>query len=536
MVFTRASIAINSLSKQSRPRLYPLDKSEGKKPVDKSRRNFLIAGGAAVVVIAAGGAYYLMTQQAPPPSMTSTTAAPPSTTAAMTTTAAPTTAAVTSAAGVTAANPSVTVRYLGYPFFLPQDAVKQWHDLTGQTIDATYAAAFVIGDKQLANLSAWDLGGSLRHRPLVTANALQRMPLSGVTRWADTTKIEDTFIHPEKYFSEAQAKRFNFLLWADQGNARDALISVPCIWNFDSVSYLPEEVPFSEHGGDNITFAYDELFKPEWKGTVGMQDEGYTSFTEPANMLNASGQLTISGAISSMTTSEVDQVYNYLLPIIKSGQVRTFWSDYATIVNLLATKELYLASTWQPVCFDTRKAGTPCYYARLRDGPFFWFNSNYMSTGANSAAVPDCLNIINWTQEAWMQLLYTRQGYPSPAIGYDDYRNEMGDEYYNWFFNGGATYLSITDAIKFCWPDHPEFANLDPKMQNALFTQDVYFKAALSGGQLRTGTPDPNGNLRDLGSIPQKNAITRYFLSPDLPDNNDYYVTKYEQLKAQIPS
>jgi hypothetical protein len=310
-----------------------LDKSEGKKPVDKSRRNFLIAGGAAVVVIAAGGAYYLMTQQAAPPSMTSTTTA-----------------------AVTAANPSVTVRYLGYPFFLPQDAVKQWHDLTGQTIDATYAEAFVIGDKQLANLSAWDLGGSLRHRNLVTANALQRMPLSGVTRWADTTKIEDTFIHPEKYFSEAQAKRFNFLLWADQGNARDALISVPCIWNFDSVSYLPEKVPFSEHGGDQITFAYDELFKPEWKGTVGMQDEGYTSFTEPANMLNASGQLTISGAISSMTTGEVDQVYNYLLPIIKSGQVRTFWSDYATIVNLLSTKELYLASTWQPVCFDTRKA------------------------------------------------------------------------------------------------------------------------------------------------------------------------------------
>jgi spermidine/putrescine-binding protein len=511
-----------------------LDKSDENKPVDKpvdkSRRKLIIGAGAAAVVVVAGGAYYLLSSQTPQA---------PTTTMAQSTTAAMTSAAGTTAAGgPTAHNASVTIRYLGYPFFLPQDAIKKWHDLTGQTIDATFAEAFVIGQKQLANLNAWDFGGSLRHRPLVTANALLRMPIASIPRWQDFTKIEDTFIHPEKYFSAAQAQRFNNLLWADNGKSRDALISMPCIWNFDSVSYLPEHVPFSESGGDHISFAYDELFKPEWKGNVGMQDEAYTSFTEPANMLNATNQLTISGAISSMTTDEVDKVYNYLLPIIKSGQVRSFWSDYATIVNLLATKELYLASTWQPVCFDTRKAGTPTYYSRLRDGPFFWFNSNYMSSGASQAAIPDCLNVINWTQQAWMQLLYTRQGYPSPVVGAADYRAEMGDEYYNWFFNGGATSLSITDAIKFCWPDHPEFAKLDPKVQNALFTPDVYFKASLSGdlANLRTGAPDPNGNRRDLGSIGQKNQITRYFLSPDLPDNNDYYVQKYTQLKALIPS
>jgi spermidine/putrescine-binding protein len=498
---------------------------EAKPPVNKSRRNFIAAAGGVVVVAALGGAYYYMTSQGPTP--------PAQTTQAMTET---TAAQTTAPPATTAAGGKPTLRYLGYPFFLPQDAVKQWETLTGQTIEATYAEAFVIGQKQMANLNAWDFGGSLRHRMLVTANALLKMPIANIPRWQDSTKIEDTFIHPEKYFSAAQAQRFNFLLWADQGKSKDALISMPCIWNFDSVSYLPETVPFEEHGGDHVSFAYDELFKPEWKGQVGMQDEGYTSFTEPANMLNASGQMTISGAISSMTTDEVDKVYNYLLPIIKSGQVRSFWSDYATIVNLLATKELVMASTWQPVCFDTRKAGTPCYYSRLRDGPFFWFNSNYMSSGANPAAIPDCLKVINWTQEAWMQLLYTRQGYPSPCVGMDDYRAEMGDEYYNWFFNGGATNLSITDATKFCWPDHPEFANLPTKIQNALFTPDVYFKGSLTGGQLRTGSPDPNGNLRDLGSIPQKNAITRYFLSPDLPDNNDYYVTKYEQLKALIPT
>ena len=160
-----------------------------------------------MVVAALGGAYYYMTSQGPTP--------PAQTTTAMT----ETTAAQTTAPPATTAAGKPVLRYLGYPFFLPQDAVKQWETLTGQTIEATFAEAFVIGQKQLANLNAWDFGGSLRHRPLVTADALLKMPLSNIPRWQDPTKIEDTFIHPEKYFSAAQAKRFNFLLWADQGKS-----------------------------------------------------------------------------------------------------------------------------------------------------------------------------------------------------------------------------------------------------------------------------------------------------------------------------
>lgn len=434
----------------------------------------------------------------------------------------------------TAPKPKAKLRYLGFPFFLPLDAIKKWKDDTGQDIDATFAEAFIIGQKQLENPSAWDFGGSLRHRPLVTAGILQKIPLSRVPRW-QTDKLAPVFVSPERFFSPAQAQRFKFLLWADRGQSTTDLISVPCIWNFDSVTYLPEFVPYEERGAQQTTISYTEIFKPEWKGKTGMQDEAYTTFTETANVLDATGQMTISGAISSMTTAEVDKVFNYLLPIIKAGQVRTFWGAYGDIVNLLSTKELYMASTWQPVCFDTRKAGTPAYYARLANGPFFWFNSNYISTGANPDAIQDVFKVLNWTLEQWMQLLYTRQGYPSPAKGWDDYRASMGTEFYDWFFNGKATYLSITDVMKEIWPNKPEFANLPGKLQNALFTPDVYFRHFWTGEAPRTGSPNPNGNLRDLGGDEDKAKITRYFLSPDLPDNNDYYVSKYEQLKASIP-
>jgi hypothetical protein len=85
------------------------------------------------------------------------------------------------------------------------------------------------------------------------------------------------------------------------------------------------------------------------------------------------------------------------------------------------------------------------------------------------------------------------------------------------------------------WPDNPEFADLEERLQNALFMPDEYFKHFWTGEAPRTGSPHTRGNLRDIGSNEDKMDITRYFLSPDLPDNNDYYVSKYEELKAHMP-
>jgi spermidine/putrescine-binding protein len=307
------------------------------------------------------------------------------------------------------------------------------------------------------------------------------------------------------------------------------------MWNFDSVTYLPEFLPYTEEGGTKTTMSYSELWNTEWKGRAGMQDEGLTVFSETCNELEAEGEIDPVANITNLEDSEVDMIYNFLLPIVEAGQIKTFWFNYADIVHLLSTKELYLSSTWQPPCFDTRKAGTPAYYARLVNGPFFWYNSNYVSNETDPAKLEDCYKLMNWTLELYMSMLYTRQGYPTPACYYDDYKNGMGDEFYDWFHNGKATYLPIDEIMTEIWPDNPEFADLEERLQNALFMPDEYFKHFWTGEAPRTGSPHTRGNLRDIGSNEDKMDITRYFLSPDLPDNNDYYVSKYEELKAHMP-
>jgi spermidine/putrescine-binding protein len=451
----------------------------------------------------------------------------------MTTTAATSTAAPSTASG--AAKP--TLRYNGSSFLVPEDAIKKWKELTGQDVEATYPDVMVIPQKQMSDPTAWDFGGSMNHRQMVTAGILAKIPLEKIPRW-QIDKLAHIFAAPEDTFLSKypdQPERFNYCLWADNGQSRTDLISVPAMWNFDSVIYLPEFVPFEEHGGAQTTMAYTEMFKPEWKGKVGLQDDFTLTFPECGNMLAASGQMTIESCPMNMSTTEVDQVFNYLLPIVKSGQIRTFWGNYGDIVNLCSTKELYMASVWQPVVFDTRKAGTPAYYARMVHGPLFWYNSDYLSTGGNPDTVDDCIKFLNWTLEQWIELLYTRQGYPSPAEGWDDYKTGMGAEFYDWFFNGKATYLPIDDVMKEIWPDHQDFWTLPERMQNALFTPDVYFRQFWTGEPPRTGSPDPHGNLRDMGSDRDKEQITRYLQAPDVPDNAKYYSDKFEELKANLP-
>ena len=461
-----------------------------------SRRRFIAAAGAVVAVAAAGGlGYYFLSQ------------------------------------------PSVKkLRYSTHPFYFPQDAEEAFENDVGNVdVEVTYEEFFVMTQKQLANPQLWDVASSGRYRPIINEGLVKPIPVEKIPRWKPD-KVLEIFQDPKKYFTagnpEETAKRFITLMWFDLNKVFSA---VPIMWNFDSVTYLPEFLPFEERGAEKRDVEYAEIWNPEWEGRSAMQDEAFTVFTETANYLDATGQITITSALTNMSKQEIDAVFDFLLPIVKKGLIRTFWFKYGDIVSLMSTREIWVASTWQPVCFDTRKAGTPAYYAALKHGPFFWYNSSYVSNLANDDVAELGMKLINWQLSLFTQMLYTRQGYPTPAYRWDDYRNGMGDEFYGWFYEGKPTYLPINEAIKEIFPDKPELADLPERLQNALFVPDVYFRHFWTGETPRSGSPNPKGNIRDLGSVQDKENMTRYFLSPDLPDNNDYYIKKFEELKAAMP-
>lgn len=471
-----------------------------------SRRGYVkyAAAGVVVVAVAAGGGYYYTQTQ----------------------------------------KEAKTIRYLGDPFHFPEDAATKWNEENPMVqVEQTFVPFFALGQRQLADSTAWDIGSSGRHRQLISGGVLQQIPIEKVPRW-ELDKVLDIFNDPGKGLPlmqqnyPAQVDRFLSLLWYEPVKS---FASIPFFWNFDSCTYLPEFLPYEEKP-NQTSLPYSEVWNPEWKGRVGHQDEGLTTFAETTNELNAEGELPHVPNPCNMEEDEVDRAFNYLLPIVKSGQIRTFWFDYGDIVNLLSTREIWISSTWQPPSYDSRKAGTPAYYASLKNGPFMWYNCFFMSKDHNPDVTEECYDLMSWSISLWRSMLYTRQGYPTSACYWPDYIDTMGDEFYNWFYTGQPTYKSNDDAIKEdCWPDNPEHWELDERLKNAMFTHDVYFKNILAPffteGKTnpRSGTPNPKGNVRDLTSNEYKKKITRYFLSPELPDKNDYYVKKFEELKANLP-
>lgn len=459
-----------------------------------------VAIGAAVVAAAGAVGYYSFTSQVPRQTTTATTA--------------------------TLAKNLV---YWGHDIALGQEAIKEFQAETGISIDSTSIDFFTLAQRLIqSGGNGWDIGFTGRIRNIIAAGVISPIPVSNLPRWKPEW-LEPLLVKPESFLGPNYVKRFNQLLWKEVGKT---LWAVPNIWNYDSVGYNPELVPFEEKGGSTTTIHYSLLWDPQYKGKTGMQDEAFTVFSETANYLNANNQLSVTDTVTNLTESELQQVSNYLKPIIQSGQIKTFWSDFGKIVTLLSTRELVAASCWQPVVFFTRAAGTPCYYARMVEGPFFWWNGDLLSAKISPDRVSAAYKFFDFQMGPWWAANTAHNGYGIADPLAPDIKPFMGDEFWGWFYNGQPTYEPIDQIIKETWPDHPEFQNLPTRLQQALFRPEKYFP---TGAAPRTGSPNPNGNYRDLGSIDDKNKITRYFLSPDFPDRPDAYQNAFSNLKAYLP-
>ncbi|MGA2790729.1 MAG: extracellular solute-binding protein [Candidatus Bathyarchaeia archaeon] len=477
-----------------------------------SRRKFIAGAGGVVVVAAAAAAGYYATLPKP------TTMA----------------GNLTSTQGTTMQTSGPTakpaLRVYSNSLYDSNALFAEWKQLYNQDIDFTNIDFSVLTDKVLATGGdGWDAASVLNAKPLVAANVYAPIPVQKLTRW-DPAHIYPAITNPEAYFAAATAQRFSASTWIQEGVT---LAWVPFLYGMDTVAYLPEFVPYEEHGSKATTLSISELWNPEWKGKTALFPWYNEDFGFVANYLQLNGQMTLSSYPGNLSKAELDQVYNYLLPIVKSGQFKVFWSDYGSAVTLLSTKEIYLTTCIEPIVFDVRAAGTPTYYANLKEGPMLWMNGQVISPHANPDVLEDAYSYVDFKLTAWYALELARTGYMSTTYGYDDVKQGMGEEYYGWFYGGAATFEPLGQVMKDIWPDRQDFWTLPARIQNALFLPSVYFKP---GAPSRTGSPDPNGNVRDIGSTEDKAKAAKWFAAPDWPDNMDYYVSRFEDLKANLPA
>lgn len=338
------------------------------------------------------------------------------------------------------------------------------------------------------------------------------VPTDDIEKW-NPDVISDLFTNPTERLSYLgkQAETINSILWQD--DARTELRFPPHVYNFDAVGYNPEFV-------DSATL-WSDLFDEQYKGKVCM---GATaSITIPEALMHLVDESIVDGNVGDLnnpTQEQLDSAIDFLIDQKSGGQFRSTWTGYGESVNLMASEEAVIGDLWQPAALDTRRAGTPITYATMETGQNglqgyrYWFGGITPGAEANASRnnydeVTELINVHYGSSfPAFIQGYgYSVPQYPNKDLvrtGSDETGAGMGPEYYDWSYEGAATYESV-DAPALFDPQSYEWSDEE-------------------------GSPASDGGTRDSGPI--EDRIDKLGFFQIWPDEADYMTNRWRDFSS----
>ena len=335
-------------------------------------------------------------------------------------------------------------------------------------------------------------------------------PTDELDKW-DPEFVSDAFLNPGERLGhlEEQTETINDILWADEEQTE--LLFPPHVYNFDAVGYNPKFV-------DDVSL-WSALFDEQYEGQVTIGETA--SITIPQVLMHLMDNDMVEGTIGDINNPNQDQLdaaVDFLVEQKEAGQFRTTWEAYGESVTQMASEEVWLGDLWQPAAMDVRRDGTPCTYATMAgglQGYRYWYGGIApVKPGAqqrgNLDAVWSLLNDVHYG--AWFPSYIQGWGYSVPHYentdlvrdGSDESGEGMGPEYYDWAYEGEATYEPVDEPALF---DPQEYDWSDEESD-----------------------PDPDGAERDSGPIEERFDRIGFFQI--WPDEADYMQDRWRDFLA----
>ena len=403
------------------------------------------------------------------------------------------------------------VKWIG-PAWAVRDGQKdKFTEKTGIEMETTNATIPTTQQKVLSggreSLDAVSLDSSGAGAIVNENDASLPIPTENLSNW-DPDKVSDLFTNPEERigFLGEQVKTHNELLWWDT-EKQDQLRFAPHAYNFDALGYNPKYV-------DSVS-KWSALFDDQYKGKVAMGSTA--SITVPEALMHLVDNDMVDGEVGQLnnpTEDQIDAAVDFLMKEKQAGQFRSTWEAYGTSVNLMAGEEAVLGDLWQPAALDVRRSGTPCSYATMSKGVQgyrYWFGGiSPLNPGAknrnNTAEVEALINDVHYG--AWFPGFtqgwgYSVPHYPNKELVRDSDEG-MGPEYYDWAYEGKATYKAVENP--------------------ALFDPQKY------DWSMEEGNPNSNGVTRDSGPI--EDRIDRIGFFQIWPDNATHMLDRWKDFKS----
>lgn len=408
------------------------------------------------------------------------------------------------------------LQWMGPAWAVRDGQAEKYTEITGTDIQITTAdipttqQKLLSGDRATFDVFSIDSSGA---GALTKDNdASLPVPKDALDKW-DEEKITGLFTNPGERVSYLGAQTDTMLSELWENEEKTQLRFPPHVYNFDAIGYNPKLVEESQAN------KWSALFDDQFKGKVAM---GATSaISIPEALMHLLDNDMIEGEVGDLNDPSEDQLdgaIDFLIKEKQDGQFRSTWVAYGNSVNLMASEEAVLGDIWQPACLDVRRAGTPCTYATMQEGIQgyrYWFGgiapTNPGATDRNNIdEVHQLINDVHYG--AWFPGFIQGWGYSVPHYpnkelvrdGSDDSGQGMGPEYYDWAYEGKATYQSV---------DEP-----------GLFDPQKY------EWSMEEGSPASDGQVRNSGPVEER--IDRIGFFQIWPSNADYMLDRWREFTS----
>ncbi|WP_342364106.1 ABC transporter substrate-binding protein [Terrarubrum flagellatum] len=329
----------------------------------------------------------------------------------------------------------VKIVHLGQSYSTIQNIAKKANEDLGftvemQTVDTATQINRLLTQPQ--TIDVIDLGNtSMKY--VFGRDVVQAIPVKSYKWWDKTVSLftTGTYQNGKPYTLQGFAPIKSQYYTASDGKQysrtpTDWLVGVPLYYNADTLGVRTDLVkrPVS---------SWADLLSSDFKGRAALQDGIFVGVPDAAMALEANGDVTYVDK-GNMTKEEIDKTIAKLIEYKKSGQFRSFWTNFDQSVQLMASGEVVIQSMWSPAVTEVRTREIPCIFQPLKEGYRGWYIMMMQMKHLNGLKRDCAMEYMNWFNSGWAGAFISRSGFYNTVL--DNVKKHLTPAEYDYWYDG----------------------------------------------------------------------------------------------------